>query len=177
MLAQQDLDKELLSNQEGVISLKPPPPISNLMGCTLQSESKTSKQSVLAKKGVTDTGTSKSKGQPLAPNSKQDATFSVYASNYTKRLKQRTAQKPTSKPKSRGKSRKTDSSPASRSPPAQHKPPRKARETDRNSVDNFKSKGGKFYVTQSPHSSLKMEAQKDQLKIFTHSLSGEPQLA
>ena len=82
------------------------------MGCTLQSESKTSKQSVLAKKpfdkkgAVTDTGTSKSKGQPLAPNSKQDATFSAYASNYTKRLKQKTAQKNNSKPKSK-KSRKT----------------------------------------------------------------------
>jgi hypothetical protein len=35
MLAQEDLDKELLSNQEGVISLKPPLPTSNLMGCTL----------------------------------------------------------------------------------------------------------------------------------------------
>jgi hypothetical protein len=41
----------------------------------------------MAKKGVTDTGTSKSKGQLLTQNSKQDATFSVYASNYTKRLR------------------------------------------------------------------------------------------
>ena len=84
------------------------------MNFPLQSDGKTSKQSLLAKKGVTDTGTSKSKGAPLA-NSKQDASFSVYASNYTKRLKQRAAQKTSSKPKSK-KSRKTDSSPASRSP-------------------------------------------------------------